>query len=294
MGLDVHIIPVGFDFERLSQPISKGNLDADRVRLLAGVGDDSSGEVQTLVDRMLEQLLFTFDRMLGIEVEHEDISDIYGFEDIYVKAYEMISEEVGKGNRVWINISSMPRTVGFAFATAANSIIVEDPNLRDDIHTYYVPPEDYLVVDMIQVLRETRETLVEAVDDDDSGPLSDQLESIEELIDDIDSSGVTKGARKMNGGLHVEFPAVASGELREFEEEIIQFLQDEGSMQSTSALARELAAVMGEEADDAFRSKVQYNVTRLEEKGYINRIEGENSYETRLSTMGTLWARTHL
>jgi len=294
MGQDVHIIPVGFDFERLSQPISKGNLDADRVRLLAGVGDESNGEVQALVDRMLEQLLFTFDRMLGMKVEHEDISDIYGFDDIYVKAYKMISEEVGKGNRVWINISSMPRTVGFAFATAANSIIVEDPDLRDDIHTYYVPPEDYLVVNMIQELRETRETLEEAVEEDDSGPLSDQLESIEGLIDDIDSSGVTKGARKMNGELHVEFPAVASGELREFEEEIIQFLQEKGSMQSTSALARKLAAVMGEETDDAFRSKVQYNATRLEKKGYINRIEGENSYETRLSTMGTLWARTHL
>lgn len=294
MNQDVHIIPVGFDFDRLSQPISQGDLEADRIRLLDGSNGSSENDVQRLVDRMLDQLMFTFDRMLGKEVEIEDIGETYGFEDAYVEAYRMISDEISDENRVWINISSMPRTVAFAFATAANSIIVEEPDLRDSIHTYYVAPEDYLVVDMIEELRKTQTALQEAVNDEESANLHDRLDSVENLLDEVDSSGVTKGARSMNGGLHVEFPAIASGELREFEEEVIQYLQQAGAMSSTSALARELAAELNEDADDAFRSKVQYNVKQLEEKGYVDRTETDNSYETRLSTMGRLWGRTHI
>lgn len=293
MGKDVHIIPVGFDFDRLSQPISQGGLEADRIRLLDGSRGSSSEGVQKLVGRMMEQLEFTFGRMLGKEVQIENIGDIYGFEDAYVEAYRMISNEVSDGNRVWINISSMPRTIAFAFATAANSIIVEDPDLRDSIHTYYVSPENYLVIDMIEELRNTRTVLQDAVDED-SEKLRERLNVINDLLNEIESSGVTKGARKMNGDLHVEFPAVASGELREFEAEIIRFLHNTGSTSSTSALARQLAGKLNEDADDAFRSKVQYNVNRLEEKGYVRRTKSENSYETRLSTMGELWARTHL
>lgn len=293
MTADVHIIPVGFDFERLSQPISQGNLDADRIRLLRGSSDSEAPAVRELAGRMLEQLEFTFDRILGIEVETDEISDIYGFEDAYVMAYEMISDEVSAGNSVWINISSMPRTIAFAFATAANSLIVEDPDLREAIHTYYVSPEEYLVTDMVEELRETRDFLEAEVDETSSEAWRNRLNSLDQLVSQIDESGVTKGARQMNGGLHVEFPAVASGELREFEEDIIQYLHQSGPTESTSALARQLAEALGSQTDDSFRSKVQYNVKRLEEKGYVDRA-GDESYQTQLSTMGRLWAETHL
>ena len=294
MGKNVHIIPVGFDFERLSQPISKGNLAADRIKLLNGSSGSNEEETHALTDRMLEQLEFTFDRMLGLEVEIESISDVHGYEDAYVTAYRMILEEIRDGNQIWINISSMPRTVAFAFATAANSLIVEEPSRRNDIHTYYVAPEEYLVVDMISELEKTRDVLKQEIKKDTSDSLQERFDSIDNLLSEIESSGVTKGAQRMNGGLHVEFPAVTSGELRDFEEEIIRLLVKVDATESTSKLAQLLADQFGIESDDSFRSKVQYNVSRLQEKGYINRSEENNSYRTSLSTMGKLWARTHL
>jgi len=38
--------------------------------------------------------------------------------------------------------------------------------------------------------------------------------------------------------------------------------------------------------DESLRSKVQYDAGRLEEKGYVERTDGPNGYETRLSTTG--------
>lgn len=294
MEQTVHIIPVGFDFERLSQPISKGNLEADRIRLLSGSSVSNEKGTLALTERMLEQLEFTFDRILGLEVEVESISDVHGYEDAYVTAHEMILEEIESENCVWINISSMPRTVAFAFATAANSLIVEKPSRRNEIHTYYVAPEEYLVVDMIDELEKTRDVLRQEVEEGASDSLQQRFDSIDNLVSEIESSGVTKGAQRMNGGLHVEFPAVASGELRDFEEDIIRLLVEVEATESTSKLAQLLANQLDVESTDSFRSKVQYNVSRLQEKGYINRSEENNSYRTTLSTMGKLWAQTHL
>jgi DNA-binding MarR family transcriptional regulator len=65
-------------------------------------------------------------------------------------------------------------------------------------------------------------------------------------------------------------------------------------MESTSRLAKALADHLDEDLDsESFRSKVQYNVGKLEAKGFINREKAEKSFKTELSTMGELWLATH-
>lgn len=292
MGKSVHLIPVGFDFQRLVQPISQGTLEADEVYLLHSSRESSDEEAQKLAGRMVERLEETFETILGKKVERLSIGNIFEFEEAYPMAYEMIQDQVEQGNEVWVNISSMPRTVAFAFASAANSLIVEEPELRDSVHTYYVSPEEYLVTQMIEELRTEREFLQNLNVDDPE--VEERQQSISNLVGEIDQSGVTKGAKKMNGSLHVEFPTVPSADLHDFEKTVLHFLYDFGTVESTSELARELAAELDEEVDGgSFKSKVQYNVQKLEEKGFVNRNQVGNRTETALGTMGELWVETH-
>lgn len=289
----IHIIPVGFDYERLIQPISQGSLEADRVMLLYSSTDTIDTEAQKLAARMVEKLADTFQTVLGITVNQQPLDDIFKFENMYPAAYDIIQDEINKGNEVWVNISSMPRTAAFAFATASNSLIVEEPDLRDRIHTYYVSPKEYLVISMIKELREELDFLEDLVEDNESSQAEKRLESIRQLVTDIEKSGTTKGARKRNGGLHVELPVIPPSDLHEFEERVLLFLERVGSTESTSELARQLSREIGEKSTNSFKSKVQYNVKQLEKKGFVNRTEVKNKHRTEISTMGQLWVETH-
>lgn len=291
----VHIIPVGFDYERLLHPISKGNLNADRIILLHSSRKADDPEVRELAETMVEKLKYSFESHLDIETRVETVDEIFEYKLAYRKAYEMITREVDSDNDVWINISSMPRTVAFAFATAAHVLIVENTERRDHIHTYYVSPERYYVTDMLNELREEKTFLENLTEKYDDQTIKDRSQSIVDLLSNIDRSGLTKGATEMEPNQrHIEFPAAPLPELRDFEITILNFLNEAGTMESTSRLAKSLAEQLNEDPDsESFRSKVQYNVGKLEAKGFVNRKKTDKSFETDLSTMGELWIATH-
>lgn len=300
MSEQVHIIPVGFDFDRLIYPISKGGMNADRVILVSNKESENKPDDRTseLAENMTTKLKKTFE-LIDIEVERKliDIDLLYQYEELYSKAHSWILEELDDENEVYVNISSMPRTVAFAFATAANSLIADLQNhdgfeeIRDMLHTYYVAPEDYLVVEMIEELEEELEFLQQMKEYEDI-TVHSRYDKIENLLDQINNNGVTKGAKQINENMFVEFPESPRDDVEGFEKQILNFLHGK-MMKSTSALAKELATEVGETYDGSFRSKVQYNVTKLDKKGYITRENQGNRLKTELSTMGRMWVRTH-
>jgi hypothetical protein len=84
------------------------------------------------------------------------------------------------------------------------------------------------------------------------------------------------------------------GELHQFEEQILRFLDTEGTQESISALANSLAEQTGEDVDiGSYKSKVQYNVKNLEEQGFVERKPVKNKHQISLDTMGKLWVETH-
>lgn len=289
---NVHFIPVGFDFERLIQPISQGGLHADRVVLLRSASE-SHDRAAELAQRMDQKLYEAFDTILGINVSREAVDQIDDYGELYEFAYNRIFDEVQKGNEVYVNISSMPRTVAFAFGTAADSLSIEYPSVRSSVHTYYVSPETYLVLDMIDELREEISFLEDRMDGRDDTELQERHDVLDQLLNDVLERGVTEGAREMNGNRHVEFPAPPVANLRDFEKQILRFLDQEGETRSTTQLSKQLAKNVGDEYNESFKSRTQYNVESLEEKGYIERIEDGNRLRTRLSKMGSLWVATH-
>lgn len=300
MSERVHFIPVGFDFERLIYPISQGQMEADRVVLVTHEGDpddEATNKAAKLAANMTRRLEDSF-KLIDVEIERKSIEteEMFEYETLYPMAYEYILDELAKEAEVFVNISSMPRTVAFAFATAADSIIAEyqreDEEIRDLLHTYYVSPDEYLVHRMMEVLENAAETLDELKQYEDLG-VHDQYEEIRQLLKRINESGVTEGARDMNGQMYVEFPSSPRSNIEEFEGTILNFLFEKDPIASTSALAEELADMLGEAYDESFRSRVQYNVSKLDEKGYLDRKKAGNRLETELSTMGRMWVKTH-
>jgi hypothetical protein len=230
------------------------------------------------------------------------VADVYDYDAAFEQAYDLINETLDASERggVWVNISSMPRPVSFAFATAAHSIMVERQADRERIHTYYPAPEKYLETELAEELRATRSLLADLSDAEDlpsafADRVGDRLAATDELLAEFDERGTTIGAKEIGEDHIVELPVALFSNVKPFEEVILFELGEHGEFESVSELAEALAAELGEEYTDSFRSKVIYNVDRLGPggKGYIEQEEHGKSYRTRLSRIGELWVRAH-
>ncbi|GAB6861659.1 DUF6293 family protein [Haloplanus litoreus] len=296
--MQTHIVPVGFDYDRLIAPLIRDQFDVDRVILLEGaVGSEANVEYSRNISAKLEQ---DFRNLLGAETRRIVIEDVYDYDAAFEDAYDLINDQLDEGapdGEVWVNVSSMPRPVSFAFATAAHSITLERQADRDRIHTYYTAPEKYLETELAEELRANRDLLRSLLDDGsvDDDRIRGRLDGTTELLDEFDERGTTIGAKRIGDNHIVELPVASFSNVKPFEEVILFELGDHGEFESVSELAEALAAELGEEYTDSFRSKVIYNVDRLGPggKGYIEQEEHGKSYRTRLSRIGELWVRAH-
>ena len=292
--MQTHIVPVGFDYDRLIAPLVRDQLDVDRVVLLEGaVGSEANVEYSKNLASKLEK---DFTNLLGAETEEYVVEDVYDYDAAFEQAYELINGELDTGSEVWVNVSAMPRTVSFAFATAAHSIMVEREGDRDRIHTYYTVPEKYLETELAEELRSQCDLLESVLDGDiDDERVAERLEVGRELLEEFDERGTTIGAKRFGDGHIIELPVASFSNVKPFEELILFTLGEHEEFESVSELAGTLARELGEEYTDSFRSKVIYNVDRLGPggKGYIEREERGKSYRTRLSRIGQLWVRAH-
>jgi len=295
--MQTHIVPVGFDYDRLIAPLVRDQFDVDRVILLEGaIGSEANVEYSRRLSEKLEQ---DFRNLLGADTERVVLADVYDYDAAFEQAYDLITAELDLGNEVWVNIAAMPRTVSFAFATAAHSLMVEREEEREQIHTYYTAPEKYLETELAEELRTQRDLLADLaaadVDDDLRERVRARLGAAEDLLAEFDERGTTIGAKEFDDGHVVELPVASFSNVKPFEEVILFKLGEHGEFESVSELAESLAAELNEEYTDSFRSKVIYNVDRLGPggKGYIEQESAGKSYRTRLSRIGQLWVRAH-
>jgi hypothetical protein len=293
--MQTHIVPVGFDYDRLIAPLIRDQLDVDRVILLEGaVGSEANVEYSRDLSGKLEQ---DFRNLLGADTDRVVLEDVYDYDAAFEQAFDLINGVLDGATdaEVWVNVSAMPRPVSFAFATAAHSIMVERQDDRDRIHTYYTAPEKYLETELAEQLRATADLLADLRGRVDDDRVDERLAATRDLLAEFDERGTTIGAKEVDGRHILELPVASFSNVKPFEEVILFALGEHGEFGSVSELAERLAAEMGEEYTDSFRSKVIYNVDRLGPggKGYIEQEAEGKSYRTRLSRIGELWVRAH-
>ena len=294
--MQTHVVPVGFDYDRLIAPLVREQLTVDRVILLEGaVGSEANVEYS---QRIAQKLEADFRNLLGAETERVAVTDVYDYDAAFEQAFDLIADvlDADPEGEVWVNIASMPRTVSFAFATAAHSIMVERQEDRDRIHTYYTAPEKYLETELAKELRASADLLAEVEEGDvDGSEVAERLDAARDLLAEFDERGTTIGAKEIDGSHIVELPVASFSNVKPFEELILFTLGEHGEFDSVSELAETVAADLSEEYTDSFRSKVTYTVDKLGPggKGYVEREERGKSYRTRLSRIGELWVRAH-
>ena len=213
--MQTHIVPVGFDYDRLIAPLVRDQLDVDRVVLLEGaVGSEANVEYSKNLASKLEK---DFTNLLGAETEEYVVEDVYDYDAAFEQAYELINGELDTGSEVWVNVSAMPRTVSFAFATAAHSIMVEREGDRDRIHTYYTVPEKYLETELAEELRSQCDLLESVLDGDiDDERVAERLEVGRELLEEFDERGTTIGAKRFGDGHIIELPVASFSNVKPF------------------------------------------------------------------------------
>lgn len=314
--MQTHIVPVGFDYDRLIAPLVRDQLDVSRVILLEGaVGSEANVEYSK---HLAEKLETDFRNLLGAETERFVIEDVYDYDTAFEQAYDLINAELDGDSidrnltdaeseqsteqqapserAVWVNVSSMPRTVSFAFATAAHSIMVERQSDRERIHTYYTVPEKYLETELAEELRNGIDLLSEIKTSEVAESRIDEwMSDARTMLEEFDERGTTIGAKRVGDSHILELPVASFSNVKPFEELILFTLGEHGEFESVSELAQTLAHDLNEEYTNSFRSKVIYNVDRLGPggKGYIEQEEQGKSYRTRLSRIGALWVRSH-
>ncbi|CAM2760665.1 MULTISPECIES: DUF6293 family protein [Halobacterium] len=294
--MQTHVVPVGFDYDRLIAPLVREQLQVDRVILLEGaVGSQANVEYSQRISEKLEQ---DFRNLLGADTDRVSVVDVYDYDAAFEQAFALIDDvlDADPDGEVWVNIASMPRTVSFAFATAAHSMMVEQPEDRDRIHTYYTAPEKYLETELAEELRASAALLESVADGDvDADAVDERLTAARDLLAEFDERGTTIGAKEIGGSHIVELPVASFSNVKPFEEVILFTLGEHGTFESVSELAAALADDLNEEYTDSFRSKVTYTVDKLGPggKGYVEREEHGKSYRTWLSRIGQLWVRAH-
>ncbi len=302
----VHIIPVGFDYDRLIAPLVREKIEVDKAILLRAE-DENLGEklderdleelegkdVVDWVSRRVEEDLRS---LLDAETEIVVIDDVYDYDSMFSLSYCLIKRELEAGREVFLNISAMPRTVSFALASASRTLMIEQ-DARDRIHVYYTAPERYLETELAEELRKVVSFLKELDSGDFSEELQNELEkrlsSASSLIREFDERGTTVGAKEFEGSHIVEIPTEPLKEVSDFEKHILLKLNNEGKVKSVSELAELLAEELNEEMTDAFRSKVIYNTRSLCDKGYVKQIKKGRNHKTKLSHLGELWVKSH-
>jgi len=310
--MKTHVVPVGFDYDRLVAPLVRDKVDVDRAVLLEG--DRGSSDVAR---RLREDFASLFDA----ETRTVELDDVYDYDALYALAYGVLSDELDEGNVVRINVSAMPRTVSFAFTNAAQQVVVEyegekgekpeetrdadgdgdatdgDDAARNSILAYYTAPERYLETELADEVEEgvrlMRRLKDEGLTDGVERKLDERYSRANELLREFNERGTTAGAREFDGSHLIEMPITPPSDLKEFERTLLRTLAEEGVVGSVSELAERVAERAGRENTDSFRSKVIYDVRSLREKGYVEQSERGRSHETRLSHLGRLWVRAH-
>ena len=93
--MQTHIVPVGFDYDRLIAPLVRDQLDVDRVVLLEGaVGSEANVEYSRNLAEKLEQ---DYRNLLGADTERFVVEDVYDYDAAFEQVYDLIGAQLDDG-----------------------------------------------------------------------------------------------------------------------------------------------------------------------------------------------------
>jgi hypothetical protein len=259
----VHIIPLGFEYDRIIKPIIE-RYPAKKAYLLQGKstsGDYSTEEkIARNFAKKIEQLPVDFERL---EL------DIYDFDEVFDNVYRIMRDEAAAGEAIYVHISPAPRIM-FAAMMFASYLIEGDSN----IELIYVKPKEYIIPQMIQAISHLN-----------------RKDSVDKAVEELKE--LYERFNKFGNGVDVEeiigLPPFPVQELSPLEFETLKVLLKEQEVESI----QDLVLMINEQRDEPVaRSNIQYYLRELERKKLINTERDKKKLRIQIEPVGELYGKT--
>jgi hypothetical protein len=271
-----------------------------RVLILHGTGHQSlDGHVdlaERLVIKVREDLLRNVPGLTADAIVEKEMDDVHDYGGAFQAAYLFLREQLLDRNRVWVNVSSMPRPVSFAWASAAQALALEDMEWQERLTIYYTAPQDYLVTSAWPTLQTQVADLEIALRDGGVERLREAARSardaISRLADTISNQGMTVGAREVNGSYLVPLPLSPPSRPREFEKELLTLVRKHGGNLETVTRLAHLYSAKKRRPEREFlniKARVVYTARLLQRRGFFRLEEKGRSTRIELTPLGQAW-----
>lgn len=172
----IHIIPAGFEYDRIIAPILR-EYPAKKVYVLQGKTMSSYPDAGELEEHFVQKL-----KEQPIPIQIEDVN-IYHFDEVFERACSIINKEITAGNTISINISAAPHLALVALLSAA--LLYHNIG---KIKIIYVAPEKYLLPEILNKL-----STLKAWD----GELDPLLQQLTNLIEQFRTFGSARGVKEI-------------------------------------------------------------------------------------------------
>jgi DNA-binding transcriptional ArsR family regulator len=254
----VHVVPVGFEYDRIVAPILE--YPADEVVLLRSSNEEYPRQ-HKLEDNFLGRL-----QDLPLEKRSVDL-DIYDFEDMLTSISELFRQELSQGKRLFVNLSSAPSLELIALVMAASIY-----RKLGDIRLLYVKPKEYRHAKMLDVISSAVAKGEESLGD------------IRAVAEEFVREGLASGVKEI-----IELSPLPVEPLSDTERAILEGLT-QGDAGSVKELVERIRSVKGEVP----RSNVVYHLESLKSKNLVNMETEGKRVRVSLDRVGTAFLRADM
>jgi hypothetical protein len=259
----VHLIPVGFEYDRVIKPIIE-RYPAKKAYLLLGKTNSGGFPLEEKLSRNFAKKI----EQLPVDFEHREL-DIYDFDAVFDEVYRIMREEAENNEPIYVHISPAPRVM-FAAMMFASFLIENDAK----IEMIYVKPKEYLYPQIIQAMSHLNR----------KDSVNKAVEELKELYEQFNKFGNGVDVNEIIG-----LPPFPVQELSPLEFETLKVLLDEREVDSI----QDLVLLINEQRDEPVaRSNIQYYLRELERKKLINTERDKKKLRIQIEPVGELYGKT--
>ncbi len=254
-----HVVVGGFEYDRLIGPMMS-KYPVKKMVILTGDTSDTYPGAYDLAKHYMDKL-----RDNPIKIETVD-TDIYDFDDVFLKTLEVIEKYSTEDVPIYLNISSAPKLALVAMISAA--FISKNKN---KVEVFYVAPEKYLVPELLGKFKD--------LDTEDES----SVEELKNIRDTFLKKGSAQGVED-----YEDIPVFPIRNVSEVDHDILSILEKKDGADSIKELYEALNEGRKEKVE---RSSLQYRLDKLKDIGLIRTEREERRLKIELTTLGEVYEK---
>ena len=257
----IHIAAAGFEYDRIIAPIMR-KYPAKKLILLQADTSDVYPKANKLTEELVNKIK---DHPIDVEIVS---TDIYDFDETFSSTIEVLKNYSGKGEKIYLNISSAPKMALVAMISA--TFFMRE---KADIDIFYVSPDEYYFPQLLGEL----------------GVLgNNKKQKNQDIIGDLAKKLTEKG---LGSGLKnvKNIPMFPIQKIKDIDKEIMKKLKEEEGVKS----GNELLNLLNENSEEKLqRSSLQYRIDVLSKQGLIYRNKEEKNVKIDLTDIGRMYLKS--